>query len=88
MKEWRRRRQFLKAYRILRNIAEDHVNAGHKMHFMAINESHIQMTCRDCPYYENLPSALSFGFNIKKESPFTRFVKGTKQAWNNGITLK
>lgn len=46
---WWRRRRFMKAYRILRNEAERHTKAGHKMVFAAVNEAYIMMDCEDCP---------------------------------------
>jgi hypothetical protein len=46
---WWRRRRFLKAYRILRNEAERHTDAGHDMTFSVINEAHIIVHCRSCP---------------------------------------
>lgn len=46
---WWRRRRFTKAYRILRNEAERHIEAGHDMAFSAINEAHMVVHCRRCP---------------------------------------
>lgn len=49
---WRiayRGRRFIKAYKILRNEAERHRDAGHIMDFRAVNQSSISMQCVGCP---------------------------------------
>lgn len=49
---WRRghhRRQFIKAYKILRKTADRHRVAGHDVEFTAVNESHVIMRCSSCP---------------------------------------
>lgn len=46
---WWRRRQFLKAYRIMRNEAERHKAAGHDVMFIAVNESFMSLECKGCP---------------------------------------
>lgn len=47
--KWYRRRRFISAYKILRNEAERHVDAGHHMTFQAINEASLDMHCFECP---------------------------------------
>lgn len=46
---WFRRRQFAKAYRILRNEVERHRRAGHNVEFNAVNEALISVKCHNCP---------------------------------------
>lgn len=52
---WNRRRLFNKAYRILRREADRHQNAEHDMYFVAVNESHVIMSCANCPELQPLP---------------------------------
>lgn len=47
--KWNRRRRFVRAYVILRDEALRHTEAGHNMHFTAVNESHMVIHCIDCP---------------------------------------
>lgn len=49
MRKARRRRRFVKAYRILRKEADRHIQADHPMEFKAINESCLIMRCYPCP---------------------------------------
>lgn len=55
MKTWkrmsrkRRRRQFNKAYRILRREHERHLTADHLAEFEAVNESYLLLRCTECP---------------------------------------
>lgn len=49
MKRWWRRRQFFRAYRILRNESERHIKAGHvRVNFYAVNPSWIGLHCPEC----------------------------------------
>jgi hypothetical protein len=46
---WYRERRFIGAYRVLRNASERHRDAGHNVHFKAVNEALICLECIDCP---------------------------------------
>lgn len=44
VKPWR----FVRAYRILRTVAERHTAAGHDVEFVAVNEGRMVLRCRTC----------------------------------------
>lgn len=46
---WWRRRQFIRAYRILQKEFERHQAAGHQAEFIAVNEALILFECHECP---------------------------------------
>jgi hypothetical protein len=55
-----REKQFLVAYRILRNIGERHTAAGHNVHFKAVNEAYVRLECVNCPNFR-LPASVDKG---------------------------
>jgi hypothetical protein len=53
LRKWYYERRFITAYRILRNAAERHGAAGHRVHFKAVNEAYILLECVDCPDFRS-----------------------------------
>jgi len=49
LKRWYRARQFIKAYKIMRNEYEKHRDAGHNIEFEAVNSAYMFTKCHDCP---------------------------------------
>lgn len=44
-----RRRKFVRAYKVLRDVADRHKAAGHDVEFIAVNESRVLLMCHRCP---------------------------------------
>lgn len=50
--KWYRGKRFITAYRILRDEAKRHSDAGHNVHFLAVNESYLELRCYACPNFD------------------------------------
>lgn len=50
-----RRRKFIRAYKVLRDVAERHRADGHDVEFIAVNESHVLLMCHCCPEFASKP---------------------------------
>lgn len=52
--KWWYRRKYQQAYATLEKLVRRHKDAGHEVHFSAVNEASLNLYCHDCPELQPL----------------------------------